>query len=64
MGIMVAIKFTFFAYGILAIAALALLLSFVSDSIGKSGSAYFGLAVVIVLVFFLYLFLKMFKGRY
>ena len=58
------IKFSFFAYGILAVAALALVLSFFSEQLGKSGSIYYAIAVCIVVAFFLYMFMKLFRRGY
>ena len=53
-------KITFFVYGILAIAAIALLLS-ASPNAGSNSSEYFDLAVFIVVVFFIYMFAKLAK---
>jgi hypothetical protein len=57
------IKFSFFAYGILAIAALALLLAFSSSQIGQFdwASNFFNLAVLIVVLFILYMFVKLLR---
>lgn len=57
------IKFAFFAYGILAIGALALVLAFSSSQTGNSQWAtnFFYLAVGITLLFFLYMFAKLLK---
>jgi hypothetical protein len=58
-----AIKFSFFAYGILAIAALALVLAFSSSQVGQSDWAgnFFGLATFIVVLFIVYMFIKMLR---
>lgn len=58
-----AIKFSFFAYGILAIAALALVLSFSSNQVGQGDWAgnFFGLATFIVVLFIFYMFVKMLR---
>ena len=49
----------FFAYGVLAIAALALVLSASPSSGPVNGSQYFGLAEAIIAVFFVYMFAKL-----
>jgi hypothetical protein len=58
-----AIKFSFVAYGILAICALALVLSFASSQGGNSlwADNFFYLAVLIVVLFILYMFTKMMR---
>ena len=58
-----AIKFSFFAYGILAVCALALVLAFTSSETGQTGlsSSFFNLAVLIIVVFFIYMFVRVFK---
>jgi len=57
------IKFSFVAYGILAIAALALVLSFSSTQVGQSDWAgnFFSLATFIVVLFIVYMFVKMLR---
>lgn len=60
---MMAIKFSFFAYGILAIAALTLFLAFSSVQLGQEnwGSNFFLLGSFIVVFFMAYMFLKVLK---
>jgi len=59
------IKFSFFAYGILAICALALFLTFASIQIGQGGwaSNFFDLAVIIAILFILYMFARLVMGK-
>ncbi len=59
-----AINFSFFAYGILAIAALALVLSFSSVATGQNdwASNFFGLGSLIAFAFLAYMFVKLLKG--
>jgi hypothetical protein len=59
----VPLKFSFFAYGILAIAALALLFAYSSSQFGNGEWAtnFFDLAVLIVVLFVLYMFVKLLK---
>ena len=58
-----AIKFSFFAYGILAICALALVLAFSSSQTGKENwaSNFFYLATLIAILFIFYMFLKLLR---
>ena len=58
-----AIKFSFFAYGILAIAALTLLLAFTSVQVGQENwaSNFFLLGSFIVVFFMAYMFIKVLK---
>jgi hypothetical protein len=60
------VKFSFFAYGILAICALALILAFSSSQIGLEGWAqnFYNLAVLIVVLFILYMFVKLLRRGY
>jgi len=57
------VKFSFFAYGILAICALALILAFASSQIGLENWAgnFFYLAVLIVVLFIFYMFVKLLR---
>lgn len=59
-----AIKFSFFAYGILAISALALVLSFSSAATGQNDWAnnFFGLGSLIAFAFLAYMFIKLLKN--
>jgi hypothetical protein len=59
----VGVKFSFFAYGILAICALALVLAFSSSQTGNLQWAtnFYYLAVGIVALFILYMFTKLFR---
>ncbi len=63
MGNSMAIKFSFFAYGILAIGALAMVLTLTSTQIGEGEWAgnFFSLSVFIVVSFILYMFVKLFS---
>jgi hypothetical protein len=56
-------KFSFFAYGILAICALALVLAFSSSQTGNDQWAtnFFDLAVLISVLFIAYMFVKMMR---
>lgn len=58
-----AIKFSFFAYGILAICALALVLAFSSSQTGHEGWAqnFYYLAIFIVVLFIFYMFVKLMR---
>lgn len=58
-----AIKFSFFAYGILAICALALFLAFSSSQTGQEdwAGSFFNLATLIVVLFIFYMFVKLLK---
>jgi len=59
-------KFSFWAYGILAIAAFAMFL-YVTTSIGgypQVGYPLLGIAIFIVVMFILYMFVKLFARRY
>lgn len=58
-----AVKFSFFAYGILAICALALVLSFSAAQTGIEDWAnnFFNLAVLIAAAFLFYMFVKLLK---
>jgi hypothetical protein len=55
-------RFTFWAFGVLAIAALALTLTIPSAAAGNPNlsSQMFGFAETIVAVFFIYMFAKLF----
>ena len=58
-------KFSFWAYGVLAVAAFAMLL-YATTSIGgypEVGNPLLNLAVFIVVAFVLYMFAKLFMGR-
>ena len=58
-------KFSFWAYGILAVAAFAMFL-YVATSIGgypEVGSPLLGITVFIIAMFILYMFAKLFIGR-
>jgi hypothetical protein len=57
------VKFSFWAYGILAICALALILAFSSSQTGNLTWAtnFYNLAILIVVLFILYMFLKLFR---
>lgn len=57
------VKFSFFAYGILAICALALVLAFSSAQTGQEGWAdnFFNLATLIAVLFIFYMFAKLLK---
>jgi hypothetical protein len=61
--LIMAIRFSFFAYGILAICALALVLAFTSSQAGNStwASNFYDLAVLIVVLFILYMFAKLLR---
>ncbi|MEM4523449.1 MAG: hypothetical protein QW738_09590 [Nitrososphaeria archaeon] len=56
------INFNFSAWGILALAALALFLSFSSYGLGQSvlSEKFFSLGVFIIIVFITYMFAKLF----
>lgn len=58
-----AIKFSFVAYGILAICALALVLAFSSSQTGNMewASNFYDLAILIVVLFVLYMFVKLLR---
>lgn len=55
------IRHTFFAYGILAIFALALVLIFTSTQIDTTNSQFYNIAVLMVLFFFLLTLVRVFK---
>jgi len=57
------IKFSFFAYGILAICALSLVLAFSSSQTGYEDWAtnFYNLAVLIAVLFIIYMFVKILK---
>lgn len=57
------IKFSFFAYGILAIAALTFVLSFTAVQVGQDdwAGSYFWVGTGIAFLFMLYMFLKLMK---
>ena len=59
-------KFSFWAYGILAVAAFALFLYVVTSLSGyeRVGLPLFQIAVFIIVAFVLYMFAKLFIGRY
>ena len=58
-------KFSFWAYGILAIAAFAMLLYVTTSLAGRTdiGSPLLQMAILIVVAFVLYMFAKLFMGR-
>jgi len=57
------IRFSFVAYGILAVCALALVLAFSSAQIGEEDWAknFFSLATFIVVLFIVYMFFKLLR---
>lgn len=59
-------KFSFWAYGILAVAAFALFLYTITSLSGRSdvGIPLFGIAVFIVVAFIFYMFAKLFVRRF
>ena len=58
-------KFNFFAYGILAVAAFAMFLYVTAGMAGQAsiGQPLLSIAVVIVVLFILYMFAKLILGR-
>lgn len=59
------VKFSFWAYGILAIAALTLVLYVITSQSGLTevSTNLWDLVVLIVVAFILYMFIKLFRGR-